>query len=42
MGEIRADITLENAVDRGYFRCGDRGEADIGRTTVDGTRRRTP
>ena len=36
MGEIHADVTLENAVDRGYFRRGDRAEADIRRTTVDG------
>ena len=36
MGEIHADVTLENAVDRGYFRRGDRAEADIRRATVDG------
>ena len=28
MGEIHADVTLENAGDREYFRRGDRAEAD--------------
>ena len=36
MGEIHADVTLENAGDREYFRRGDRAEADIRRATVDG------
>ena len=36
MGEIHADVTLQNAVDRGYFRRGDRAEADIRRATVNG------
>ena len=36
MGEIHADVTLENAGDREYFRRGDRAEADIRRSTVDG------
>ena len=36
MGEIHADVILENAGDREYFRRGDRAETDIRRTTVDG------
>ena len=36
MGEIHADVTLENAGDREYFRRGDRAETDIRRSTVDG------
>ena len=36
VGEIHADVTLENAGDREYFRRGDRAEADIRRSKVDG------
>ena len=36
MGEIHANVTLENAGDREYFRRGDRAEANIRRTTVEG------
>ena len=36
MGEIHADVRLENAGDREYFRRGDRAEADIRHSTVDG------
>ena len=36
MGEIHADVVLENADDRAYFRRGDLSEADIRRSTVDG------
>ena len=36
MGEIHTDVTLENAGDREYFRRGDRAEADIRCSTVDG------
>jgi len=36
MGEIRAHLTLENAVDRGYCDRGDRAESDVRRTTLDG------
>ena len=36
MGEIRADVTLENAVDRGVFDRGHGDEAHIRRSTVDG------
>ena len=36
MGDIHANVTLENAGDREHFRRGDRAEADIRRSTVDG------
>jgi len=36
MGEIRASMTLENSGDREYVYRGDRVEADIRRTTVEG------
>ena len=36
MGEIHADVTLENTVDRGVFDRGHGDEADIRRSTVDG------
>ena len=36
MGEIHAEVTLENAGDREYFRRGDRTESDIRRSIVDG------
>lgn len=36
MGEIRADVTLANTVDRGVFDRGHGAEADIRRSTVDG------
>ncbi len=36
MGEIRASVTLENSGDREYVRRGDRVEADVRRTTVEG------
>ncbi len=36
MGEIRAEIVLENAVDRGYFERGDAKENEIRQWTMDG------
>ena len=36
MGEIHAEVTLENAGDHEYFRRGDRAENDIRRSIVDG------
>ena len=36
MGEIRASVTLENSGDREYVLRGDRVEADVRRTTVEG------
>lgn len=36
MGEIRAEVTLENAEDRGHFRRGGCGEADIRRASIEG------
>ena len=36
MREIHTDVTLENAGDREFFRRGDRGEADIRHSGVDG------
>ena len=36
MGEIRASVTLENSGDREYVHRGDRVEADVRRTTVEG------
>ncbi len=36
MGEIRASVTLENSGDREYVHRGDRIEADVRRTTVEG------
>ena len=37
MGEIHADVTLEIAGDREYFRRDDRAEADIRRSTASST-----
>ena len=36
MGEIRANVTLENTADRNVFDRGHGLESDIRRTTVDG------
>lgn len=36
MGEIHAEMTLENTDDRAYVRRGDRDESEIRHTTVDG------
>ena len=36
MGEINAEITLENADDRAYVRRGDRDESEVRHTTIDG------
>lgn len=36
MGEIHAEVTLENADDRAYFRRGGCRESEIRRSTVDG------
>lgn len=36
MGEVRASVTLENSGDREYVHRGDRVEAGVRRTTVEG------
>jgi predicted aspartyl protease len=36
MGEIRTSVRLENTGDREYVHRGDRAEADVRRTTVEG------